>query len=96
MSSKNCRVLLDEESEPRFITSEASCRLGCQLLQEEMVTTSVLGSHKTKKTMRRARVLLFSAKTVKAIEIEALKVEAICREPIPIPDLEVTRKMKEI
>ncbi|KAH7975145.1 hypothetical protein HPB49_024411 [Dermacentor silvarum] len=45
--------------------------------------------------MRSVRVIAFPEKTDKPIEIEALEVEDICSEHIPIPDEEVLKKMEE-
>ncbi|KAH7936938.1 hypothetical protein HPB49_006448 [Dermacentor silvarum] len=93
-TSKHYRILFDGGSQRSFITIDASRTLGCQFLEEETVNVGVFGGRNTQKTMRRVRVMVFPEKTDKPIGIEALEVEDICSDHIPIPD-EVIKKMEE-
>lgn len=93
-TSGRYRVLFDGGSQRSFITASASEKLGCKPLGEETLTVGVFGGQNTRKTMRKVRVLFLAANRKRLISIEALEVDTICSENIPVPGERVLAEMK--
>ncbi|XP_077548213.1 uncharacterized protein LOC144161022 [Haemaphysalis longicornis] len=92
-TSGRYRVLFDGGSQRSFITANAAQRLGCEPLEEETLTVGVFGGQHTRKTMKKVRVILFAADNKRPVSIEALEVDTICSESIPVPEERVVREM---
>ncbi|XP_077547597.1 uncharacterized protein LOC144159784 [Haemaphysalis longicornis] len=90
-SSGRYRILFEGGSQRSFMTADASQKLGCEFLEEETLTVGVFGGQKTTKTMRKVRLLIVCENTERPVHIEALEVDAICNEHIPVPDDQVIK-----
>lgn len=85
-STERCRVLLDGGSQRSFITTELSRKLGCEFIEEEVLTVGVFGGKETSETLRRVRVRLHDPTGKTTLSVEALEVKSICNQMIPVPD----------
>lgn len=95
-TSGRYRVLFDGGSQRSFITAKASQRLGCEVIEEETLTVGVFGGENARKTMQRVRVSILPAKEEIPISIDALVVDTICSECIPVPEENVLREMNKM
>lgn len=93
-SSGRYRVIFDGKRQCSFITADASKRLGFEVTKEETLTIGAFGGQKLRKTPRKACLLISAKNNEKAMQIEALEIEEICNDHIPIPDNQVIKTIQ--
>lgn len=73
-------------SQPSFLNTEPSRKLGCEFKGNEVLTVGVFGGKETNETLRRVWVHLLDRTGERALSVEALKVKSILNQKIPVPN----------
>lgn len=92
---RSARLLFDSGSQRTFVTKDLSMKLQCKFIGNENLTVGVFGGKTTDNVLKRV-ILPLRSMEGHLLLLEALEIDSICENTIPIPDHKLQDELRKL